>query len=106
MKEKFKIFVQNNPKLIDYVKDNNKSWQELYEIYALYGEDETIWNNYLKNNKTGIEDLIKMIQGVNLDSVKKTVDSLQKAVSIIQNISNKSNTQEYEKTKEFEDLDD
>ena len=38
MKEKFKNFVKLNPKLIDAVKNGNKTWQELYEIYTLYGE--------------------------------------------------------------------
>ena len=106
MKEKFKIFVQNNPKLIDYVKDNNKSWQDLYEIYSLYGEDETVWNNYLKDNKTGINELINMIQNVNLEKVKNTVDGLEKAITIIQNISNKNNNEIYEKKSEYKDLDD
>lgn len=106
MLEKFKEFVKANPKLIKYVKDNNSSWQDLYEIYALYGEDETVWNNYLKDNKTGIEELIKMIQGVNLDSVKNTVDGLQKAITIIQSIGTNKDTNQYEKTRKYENLDD
>ena len=105
MKEKFKEFVKSNPKLIDYVKSNNKSWQELYEVYALYGEDSSIWDNYIKNSKTGIDELIKMIQGVNLESVKKTVDGLSKAVSIIQNIGTEKK-EEYEHTRKYEDLND
>lgn len=106
MKDKFKEFVKNNPKLIDYVKNNNKSWQELYEIFALYGEDKEVWNNYLKTNKTGIEDLIKMIQSVNLDAVKNTVDSLQKAIGILKSISNKESSEVYEKKEDYKDLDD
>ena len=105
MKEKFKEFVKNNPKLIDYVKNNNKSWQDLYEIYALYGEDSSIWDNYINNNKTGLDELIKMIQGVNLESVKKTVDGLSKAVSIIQSIGTEK-PNEYEQTRKYEDLND
>ena len=106
MKERFKEFVMNNPSLINYVKDNNKSWQELYEIYSLYGEDKDIWNNYLKDNKTGINELVNMIQKVNLDSVKNTVDSIQKAITIIQNIGTNKNTEIYEKKSEYKDLDD
>ena len=106
MKEKFKEFVKSNPKLIDYVRNNNKSWQDLYEIYSLYGEDETVWNNYLKDNKTGINELINMIQNVNLEKVKNTVDGLEKAITIIQNISNKNNNEIYEKKSDYKDLDD
>ncbi len=106
MKEKFKEFVKNNPNLVDYVKNNNKSWQDLFEIYALYGEDKDIWKNYLNTNKTGIDDLVKMIQNVNLDSVKNTVDSLQKAIGILKSISNKGNEEIYEKKETYKDLDD
>ena len=106
MKEKFKEFVKSNPKLIDYVRNNNKSWQELYEIYVLYGEDSSIWNNYLNSNKTGLDELIKMIQGVNLESVKKTVDSIQKAITIIQSIGTTNKSENYEKAREYEDLND
>ena len=106
MKEKFKEFVKNNPKLVDYVKNNNKNWQDLFEIYVLYGEDEKIWDNYSNNNKTGIEDLVKMIQNVNLDAVKNTVDSLSKAVGILKNISSDNKEEIYERKQSFKDLDD
>lgn len=107
MLDKFKEFVKSNPKLIKYKEDNNKTWQDLYEIYVLYGEDKEIWNNYLKKSDLGIEELISMIKGINLDTVKNTVDNLQKAVSIIQSIGNKSNNNEqYEQTKKYENLDD
>ena len=107
MKEKFNNFVKLNPRLIDAVKNGDKTWQELYEIYTLYGEDATIWNNYLKDNKTGIEELIKMIQQVNLEKVKDTIDGMQKAISIIQSIgSSKKDNEVYENSKKYEDFDD
>ena len=106
MKENFKLFVKKNPSLATYVKNKKATWQELYEIYSLYGEDDKIWDKYL-NNGGSVDELIKMIQKINLDSVKKTVDSLQKAISILQNISghNENNIQ-YEKTRKYENLDD
>ena len=50
MKEKFIEFVKNNPKLINYIKEKNGTWQELFEIYTIYGEDEKIWNKYILEN--------------------------------------------------------
>ena len=99
------MFVKKNPSLATYVKSNNSSWQELYEIYSLYGEDNKVWDKYLNNNN--IDDLVKMIQKINLESIKRTVDSLQKAVSILQSIGgSKENVEQYEKTRKYEDLDD
>ncbi len=105
MKENFIKFVKANPSLVDYVKKNNTSWQDLYEIYALYGEDNDIWKKYLTNN--GVDELINMIKGINLENIKKTTESLQKAVEIIQGLSgNKNSDEPYEKAVKYEDLDD
>ena len=71
MKEKFKEFVKANPRLINYVKDNNVSWQSLYEIYALYGEDEIIWNKYVNSNSSLTDDLVNIIKNINYDEIDK-----------------------------------
>ncbi len=108
MKEKFIEFVKNNPKLINYIKEKNGTWQELFEIYTIYGEDEKIWNKYILENDKGINELINMIKNINLDGVKTTIDGLQKAISILQNISKKedTNNETYEKTEKYNNLDD
>ena len=38
-KEEFKIFVTTHPELVDYVNNDNMSWQKFYDMYALYGKD-------------------------------------------------------------------
>ena len=50
-KETFKLFVRRHPELANYVLKNNTSWQQIYEIYELYGENNSIWNNYYYWNK-------------------------------------------------------
>ncbi len=105
-KEDFINFVKANPNLVDYVKKNDASWQSLYEIYALYGEDETVWNKYLNNKEKSINELVSLIKGVNLESVRKVVDGLQKTISLIQEIGGKETITPYEKSPVYEDLDD
>ena len=106
MKEKFKLFVKENPELIDYVKENKISWQSLYEVYSLYGEDKKIWDKYKTNNK-GIDELIKMVKSINLDNLKNIIEGLEKAISIIQNlVTEEDNKQEFNYKPKYEDLDD
>ena len=50
--DNFKLFVKNNPNLITYVKNNTMSWQKFYELYDLYGEDNSVWNEYLNKDTT------------------------------------------------------
>ena len=104
--EKFKAFVKTNPKLIDYVGDNNVSWQSLYEIYSLYGEDEKIWNEYVIDKKPNIDEIIKLLKKINLDNVKNTIDGLQKVIAIIQDLSKNTNEDNYIPKRKYENLDD
>ena len=108
MKEKFIGFVKENPELINYIKNNKGTWQELYEVYSIYGEDEKIWNKYVINDENkGVNELIKLVKNVNLDGIKSTVEGLQKVISILQDISGKKENNEiYEKTRKYENLDD
>lgn len=50
-KEAFKEFVRKHPSLTRYIKNNNKTWQNLYEIYDIYGDDDKAWEPYLKKLK-------------------------------------------------------
>lgn len=52
MKEQFKEFVKKNPILIKYVDSNEMTWQKFYEMYDLYGDDNSVWDKYLESNKT------------------------------------------------------
>ncbi len=106
MKDNFIKFVKNNPSLVDYVRKNNVSWQSLYEVYSFYGEDKNIWNKYLNNKDSSIDELVNMIRSVNLESIRKVVDGLQKTLSLVQDIGGKNEEVKYEKRPVYEDLDD
>ncbi len=103
MKEKFKEFVKANPRLINYVKDNNVSWKSLYEIYALYGEDEIIWNKYVNSNSSLTDDLVNIIKNINLENVRKTTEGLQKVLSVIQSFDNNEQKEVYQKKEDYID---
>lgn len=107
-KDNFIKFVKINPGLVDYVKKNNVSWQSLYEVYSLYGEDESVWSRYLNDRDSSINELVNLIKGVNLESVRKVVDGLQRTISLVQEIGGtKSEVEEpYQKSPSYEDLDD
>ena len=43
-KDAFREFIRSKPYLDTKEKNNETSWQELYEIYDHYREDENSWN--------------------------------------------------------------
>ena len=86
-KDEFKKFAYNHPEFIDMVKSNKTSWQKLYELYDLYGEDETIWKKYetptIKDN-IDIKGLFNTLKNINLDSLEENISSIQKAVGLVE----------------------
>ncbi len=93
-KESFKVFAKNHPELVTSVKNNESSWQKLYEIYDIYGEDSKAWDTYFNRNnsssnniKTGITDIVK---NIDMDSIQKHINTAQKALSLVSELTGKS----------------
>ena len=113
MLDDFKSFVRNNPYLINYVKDNKMTWQQLYEIYDLYGADDNIWNDFKNNNSSTnsdtsivntIKGIIKLFKGIDLNNVQKALTSLDKAIETLKGFNNNEEIyEERPKDKYFED---
>lgn len=110
-KETFKLFVRSHPELANHVLKNNTSWQQLYEIYELYGENNSIWNNYfnkssitdsISSGASTIKDFISSLKNIDMDSVQKGINNIQKTIGLLQDIglTNKESEPIY---KRFED---
>ena len=92
--DEFKLFVKNNPFLIGYIRKGEKSWQDFYEMYYLYGEDEEAWLKFLEEDKGNqveessrgsgnyLDDLIKVAKNVDMDKVQEGITSLQKTLGL------------------------
>ena len=114
MKEEFKKFVRNRPYLIDYVTSNKMTWQQFYEIYDLYGEDNSIWDNFKNTNNNSnnnnnllgtFKDILNIFKGIDVKKVQDTLTSLSKAIDVFKTDNNASNDnyEERPKYKYFED---
>ena len=100
----FKTFVRKNPGLIKYVRTGEMDWQKFYELYDLYGEEESAWNPYLKketpvvtnhtsadakNITEGLLGMASLLKGIDLNTVQNGVSSLQRVVGLLQELGNK-----------------
>lgn len=93
--EGFKNFVKDKPNLINYVDRKEKTWQDFYNMYELYGENSSVWDKYLKDissaslGATGtvtINDLFNMFKNIDVTSMRESITSLQKGINYINNI--------------------
>ena len=93
-KESFTLFVRNYPELSRSVLSNKTTWQQLYELYDMYGEDSSVWDKYIfkssdtvsKASDSSLNELINMIKKVDLNSVQKGVNNIQKTIGLLQDI--------------------
>ena len=119
-KESFKSFARNHTELANYVMNGKTNWQKLYELYEIYGENSSIWNDYFSSNlpttsgdistlPSNIKDLMQSIKNIDLNSVQKGITNIQKALGLLQDIglgnsNNVSNT--YEPRPMYQHFDD
>ena len=99
----FKKFISNHSEFVDLVNSNKTSWQKLYELYDLYGENESIWNKYKTNSITDnidIKNLLNTLKTIDLDSLEENISSIQKAVGIIEEFTKPTNKEEIEAKEE------
>jgi len=102
--DEFKLFVRENPHLINYVKENKMTWQNFYEIYDIYGKDNKVWDKYLKESDENkddsskksaipsLNDILNMAKNMDVNKVQEGITSLQKAISLFSDLFIKSDS--------------
>lgn len=89
-KDKFKDFVKLHPELVKHVNNGKMSWQKFYEMYDMYGEQEDVWKDFITSKTIQKEttfDFVNFIKGIDLDSLQEGVNSVQRVLGLLQDIS-------------------
>jgi hypothetical protein len=86
--DNFKIFIRNNPTFASYIKDDSMTWQKFYELYDMYGEESSIWDEYRQEKKksTTLNDIVNMAKNIDMDKFQDGVNSLSKAVGLFSDL--------------------
>lgn len=96
-KEEFKLFARKHPELVRFVKNGEANWQKFYEIYDIYGEEESAWQPYFtKQSTTGgdynFKSITDKIKNIDLSQVQEHINTAQKALGIVQELTSKGST--------------
>lgn len=92
-KEKFLSFARIHPELAKEVISGKVSWQQLYEIYEIYGENHSIWNQYMNKEFDfgSLKDIFNTIKNIDYDKVQNGIQNVQKTIGLLQDIGVGSN---------------
>ena len=106
--QEFKEFVNKRPKIIKEIRKSGRSWQEYYEKWALLGEDDHYWNDFIESSTKSqtqnesndneyenqdkndneendlVSQLMKYSQKIDVDKLQGQIDQLSKAVGSVQ----------------------
>lgn len=97
-KDNFKLFVRKHPELIQYVNNDQMTWQKFYDMYTLYGEENReAWSRYFKTkestalNTAGkkefkINDIVEYIKSVDMESLQRGIAGIEKAIGFVQDL--------------------
>ena len=88
-KELFKKFARKNPSLANTVLNGTATWQQLYELYEIYGENNSVWQKYLNEKETPInsfKEIFNTFKNLDVDSVQQGITNLQKTIGLLQDI--------------------
>lgn len=88
-KESFKLFAKSHPELLKYIKSGEMTWQKFYEIYDIYGEDETAWSPYLSSNNLNIGSIKDIFKNIDTKSIQNHINNAQKAIGVVQELAGK-----------------
>ena len=94
-KEAFKGFARLHPELVSYIKSGEMSWQKFYEIYDIYGEDSSAWQNYLLSNSTSnsgssADALASKLKNIDMNSIQEHIKTAQKALNLVSELTGKT----------------
>ena len=107
--DNFKQFVRNNPTFANFIKDGTMTWQKFYELYDMYGEKSSIWNEYkqIDNKKTTINDIINIAKNIDIDKLQDGINSISKAIGLFSELfTNKKTEDTYEPRAIYKRFDD
>ena len=102
--------MRKNPRLINFVRNGDMTWQKFYEIYDIYGDSKDAWKDYLEVATVGAAtstSLLDFFKNIDLDSVQNGVNSIQRVIGVLQDMGGKKEeTSEYKPRPIYKSFDD
>lgn len=98
--EEFKEFLKTIPSIKQDVLNGRYTWQQLYEIFVMYGKEDKFWQPYKTNSNFDLNLLVEVIKNIDLNALSNSLSSIERVLSVLNNFMNQK---EPEKDKKWYD---
>ncbi len=92
--DEFKSFIKTIPDIRNEVLNGRYTWQQLYEIYTLYGKDDVVFKGYVnhKNSNEGLDlqKIMLILKNLDLDALSRSLDGISKLLNVVIGLSDKT----------------
>ncbi len=88
----FREFLGKNPQLVQRVRKGEKTWQQCYEDWYLFGEEDEMWNEYrekrVEENSTTdfLTNAFTYLKKMNPNDLQKHIASIQEGITVVQSL--------------------
>ena len=84
--DEFKNFVRQKPEISSWVLDGKYNWQQLYEMFTMYGKDHEIWQQMAKPSSPASNiDLLQLLKNIDIETLIAGMQGLEKILDLVAN---------------------
>lgn len=87
--DEFKAFLKTIPSIKEDVLNHRYTWQQIYEIYTMYGENDHFFDPY-KNHSVDFNWILEIIKNVDLNALSSSLQSIEKVLGVVSNLIDKN----------------
>ncbi|AOY07116.1 YlbD family protein [Bacillus subtilis] len=96
----FKQFVKKHPKLIKEVRKEQRSWQDVYENWVLFGESDPIWDPYREPEAAAeavpetpqkndfVSKMVTAVKKMDVNQMNEQINKMSQSISSLQSLLN------------------
>ncbi|WP_069838811.1 YlbD family protein [Bacillus sp. F56] len=96
----FKQFVKKHPKLIKEVRKEQRSWQDVYENWVLFGEGDPIWDPYREPEEAAeavpetpqkndfVTKMVTAVKKMDVNQMNEQINKMSQSISSLQSLLN------------------
>ena len=95
--DEFKEFLKTIPSIKQDVLNGRYTWQQLYEIFVMYGKDDKFWQPYKTGNNFDLNMLVEVIKNIDLNALSNSLNSIEKVLNVVNTFLDKRETEKEKK---------
>ena len=80
--DEFKEFLKTVPSVKQDVLTGRYTWQQLYEIFVMYGKDDKFWQPYKTYSSIDLNGLLEIIKNIDLNALSSSLSSIEKVLNV------------------------